>query len=439
MEFVPEDGDITIHYYWPSGSKLELQIYFKKGEHIKSALDRLFESEGITYAIFPDIMRIVSDIFLYERRNPLASLSSPGVFPKSGNDQENHHWKSYSQLFESASSLSSLLLREKELAKCLKDSSDKRTKLLIHEENRYAHELAGIGQDEHKEIDSVHKEAVDAIENEFLRTQASLKEEFWKYVEIAELSKNTPSDPILQLEIPNSKPFSHEITVSIGAQAKRKFILGVAESDDICDIPIIPIKNNSYFENPLSQESESASDIEESSTHISHPGNVYKRYISALVLPYSYQDSLIHIVPELIRCSEEKPELHFAPIRYQINNAESSSNGEQIIFTKHSNIKGIEGAFHIPENRITMVKDVIIYANLQGAKHLIIPIPEWTETEANKNPVELVKIIKTGMIESGGGDLEIVSFTIESDDDAMRNVLLKNIQEVFAESIIRVD
>jgi len=67
---VPEDQDVIVHYFWPSGAKLELQIYFKKGENAKHVLEILFESEGICPAILPDVMNILKDLFFYERRNP---------------------------------------------------------------------------------------------------------------------------------------------------------------------------------------------------------------------------------------------------------------------------------------------------------------------------------------------------------------------------------
>lgn len=350
MEYAPEDGDVTVNYFWPSGSKLELQIYFKSGEHIKTVLDRLFESEGISCAILPDILRIVGDIFLFENRNPLKKLHSPGAFPTSVKNQENLLWKSYSKLFENAKSLSSLLEKESELANSLKRSAEIRKNLLITEELRYASELAGLSSEDHQISEINHKRVVDAIEKEFLSTQGSVKQEFWRYVDSAEIIKNKPSSELSHIieNKPSKKPFINEITISLGAQSKRKFLLGISYAEDVCDIPIIPTHDNQSHENV---DSESLSDIQDSTIHLSHPENIYKRYITTLVLPYSYQDSHINIAPELIRSSEEIPELHFDSIRSQISNAEQQNN-DQIIFTKHSNIKGLEGVFHVPENKL---------------------------------------------------------------------------------------
>lgn len=85
-----------------------------------------------------------------------------------------------------------------------------------------------------------------------------------------------------------------------------------------------------------------------------------------------------------------------------------------------------------------MIKEVVTYGNYQGVRHMIFPIFEWVEDENTGNITNLIRFIKTGLIESNNGDLEIISFTIEESNKSLQK-LLKIIQDSFAESIIRID
>ena len=94
---VPENGDVIIHYYLPSGARIELQVYFSQGENPEQVLQRLFESENITYSILPEILIILNDLFQTYRRTHPTSLIRINNFT---NNHEQHPWKKFSFLFK---------------------------------------------------------------------------------------------------------------------------------------------------------------------------------------------------------------------------------------------------------------------------------------------------------------------------------------------------
>ena len=202
-----------------------------------------------------------------------------------------------------------------------------------------------------------------------------------------------------------------EITVSLGAQEKHKFILNVMVSDDICSVPELPTLETK--------------DNEE--LYLIHPENIYKRYITCIVLNYTVQRT-IEILPELIRKSEETPELHFDRIREQISNIKVGE--ENIIFTKHSNIEGVQGAFHISDH--LKIAQLINFSNFHGVKQLVFPVYEWEQITA----VNLIGIIRGALSQCPYGDLEIISFLVESNEDV--SDIVNGIKLAFAETIIAI-
>jgi len=373
---VPEDQDVIVHYFWPSGAKLELQIYFKKGENAKHVLEILFESEGICPAILPDVMNILKDLFFYERRNP----ELPSVLPECFQETPavKTPWIKYSKL------LSTQYLKDQEhnLQKALELSTQQRSQKLI----------------EHQTPQEISK-----IEEEFIQEQTQLKNQFWKKIQEA---PQTTLETVSFNQNLGPQIFK-QLKVSFGGQAKRKFRICVSETQDMCQVPLTqPQENQSY---------------------LTHPSNVYKTHISVLLLPF---DDSLNILPELIRKSEEKPELHFDPIRVQAQQF-TETDKQSICFTRHSNIQGIEGAFHLPVNKEALLKEVVLYANSNGVSQVFVPLAEWTET---KDLTEFTKLIKSSLIQVPPGDLSTVHFLLEETPEEFTEILYK----VFAEAIVKV-
>ena len=399
MNSVPDDGDVIIHYYLPSGARLELQIYFSRGENPKQVLQRLFESESVTCTILPDILRILFDLFqMYRRTHPI----HPCRILNLSSHQEDHPWKKYSMLFQSSESLKTLKGVELELLRNTRKSIEKRKQLLICEENRYVEATTG-GMDTSKE----HQEIMQEIEREFRTNQEKVKEEFWKYVSTSDLPKKIEAQSMNTINEDIS-----EVIVSLGAQEKHKFIIFIKISDDICIVPSLP-----------GIETKETEDL-----YLIHPENVYKRYITCLALSYQVEGT-VQILPELIRKSEETPELHFDQIREQISNVEKEE--ESIIFTRHSNIEGVQGAFHIPHH--SHIPHLIGYSNFHGVKQLVFPIYEWEQISA----VTLIGIVRSALSLCPYGDLEIITFLVETEEDVTD--ILNGIKLVFSETIISIN
>jgi hypothetical protein len=398
MNSVPENGDVIIHYYLPSGARLELQIYFSKGENPEKVLQRLFESESVTCAIIPDLLRMLFDLFQLHRRTHVTSIPKPISF---ANAKQDHIWKKYSLIFQNNESLRGLRCVELELSRNTRKSIDKRKTLLIEEEARYSDDVAnGIDSSQQHQI------ILDEIETEFLKTQQKVRQDFWKYVISAEVPKtvdlidDTPKNPNIK-----------EITISLGAQEKHKFVIYLQVSDDICCVPSLPIIETK--------------DPEE--IYLVHPQNVYKRYITCVVLAYTLQKT-VQILPELIRKSEETPEFHFDSVREQISKAKIDE--ESIFFTRHSNTEVVQGAFHLPDP--SKIPSIIKFSNLHGVKQLVFPIYHWEQI----SPVGLIGIIRSTLAVCPIGDLEFITFLLETNEDV--NDVLNGIKLVFAESIISI-
>lgn len=396
MNSVPDNGDVIIHYYLPSGALLELQIYFTRGENPEQVLQRLFESEMVTCAILPDILRVLFDLFhLYRRTHPLALSRIPNLSSRI----EDHPWKKYSLMFQNGESLKALKGVELELLKNNRKSIEKRKQLLICEESRYA-ETTGL------DTENEHKEIMESIEKEFVNNQLRVKENFWKYVSSADVPKKIDMQKVV-----TANEGICEVLVSLGAQEKHKFTIFIKVSDDICEVPHLPMSETK----------------ETDEVYLTHPENIYKRFITCLVLHYTMQET-IQILPELIRKGEECPDLHFDPIREQISKIQT--DGSKILFTRHSNIEGVQGAFHIPSHG--EITQLIGFSNFHGVKQLVFPVYEW-ETVST---VGLIGLIKAALVQCPYGDLEFLTFLVENNEDV--NDLLNAVKLVFAETIISI-
>lgn len=397
MNTVPESGDVIIHYYLPSGARLELQIYFTQDEHPEKVVQRLFESEGLTCTIIPDILRLLSDLFKqYRRAYP---LSIPQILSSTFSSSSNP-WKKYSALFQNAEAIKTLKGLELEIGRNIRKAYEKRTQLLLLEENRYA-ESNKTENDTSKE----HYEIVRKIEEDIHNAQKLGKEEFWKFVNSSEVPKKLE----YIIEKPESFP-EVSVQVALGAHNDRFFTIKIVSSDDVCNVPRILVGDGK----------------DPDDDYLAYPDNVYKRAITCLVLNCFCQEN-VELLPDLIRKSEESPELHFDCIRNQIPKV--VGDGE-IIFTRHSNIPSVQGAFHITE--VGQISSVVACANIYGVKQIVFPVYEWELVK----PVSLVSVVKAALFNCALGDLEIVSFLVENTEDIKD--ILNAVKLVFAESISNV-
>ncbi|OMJ74420.1 hypothetical protein SteCoe_26679 [Stentor coeruleus] len=397
MNTVPESGDVIIHYYLPSGARLELQIYFTQDEHPEQVVQRLFESEGLTCTIIPDILRLLSDLFKqYRRVYPLSIPQTPiNSFLLSSNP-----WKKYSVLFQNPDSIKTLKGLALEIGRSIRKAYEKKTQLLLLEENRYS-ESNKTGNDTSKE----HYEIIQKIEEDIHNAEKLGKEEFWKFVNSAEVPKKH------EYFIEKQETFPEvSVQVALGSHNDRVFTIKIVSSDDVCNVPRILVADGKDLDDD----------------YLGHPDNVYKRAITCLVLYCTCQEN-VELLPDLIRKSEESPELHFDSIRNQIPLV--IGEGE-IVFTRHSNIPSVQGAFHITE--VGQISSVVNCANIYGVKQIVFPVYEWELVK----PVSLVSVVKAALFNCTLGDLEIVSFLVENTEDIKD--ILNAVKLVFSESISSV-
>lgn len=464
----PEDGDIILHYYLPSGALLELQVYFKKGELADRVLQRAINCEGLPGSILPDLLSMLGELFLYERRFPVVRQVLPEVREDENVVRCDNDWQGYSRLFETPRLVNEIKQKEQLLADISKLSVENRIEQLENQDQKYNSELQMVlsGNPEPEALTQIelrHLSSKQKIDSEFTSIQQQLKVDFWDFIS----SQVSPilfplNDPQgLQNQVqpaqPQMKtyPFYQEIEIKIGSIEKRTFVIAIALTSDLCDVPRSAVKISNTKRCMSIDKGASASDRassvsdsnEDSVLQILHPDNVYRKTISCLVLPYLYIDNTIEITPDLIRICEQTPELHFPSIRDQLLQSEAESKPPSpLIFTRHSNLP-IEGAFHILNSNLVSVKELIPYANVHGVQQLIFPYAEWceskdsgSESEGEEAKVEggkLIKTIKAGLWECLNGDLEEICVLLDSADYDLSESreIVKEIGGCFAETI----
>ena len=120
------------------------------------------------------------------------------------------------------------------------------------------------------------------------------------------------------------------------------------------------------------------SDTEEAVLQYVHPENLYRKNITALIVPCHMQNGAIQIAPEIIRKAESSPEFHFEKIRNQIqelNKLEHLSG--DILVTRHSNLEASEIVMHVLGGDISDLKKALRLCNRNGVNQAVIPINEW--------------------------------------------------------------
>lgn len=399
----PEDGDITLHIFLPSSSILELQVYFRKGEDARRVLQKQLESEGLPLSILPEMLEVLEDIFLYQRRNPLTTTSIPYNTARQTDLLLTHDWKNYIKLRSEPELCFKLDNKEDELNILFRAFLHRRQELL---------ENIRDGEDY-----KVHQ-----IEKEFIKSQEELKTDYWSYVNMLEKPKHAS---ILGRDIPEeirTYAYIRELDVSIGAVSRRQFKVIVSITEDMCDIPHGIIKYK-----------KSQNDLE-SVINIKNAGNIYSKDISVLALPCTVSHGKLQIAPELIRYSEEKAELHFESIREQISLIENSrTDSDAIFFSRHSNISGIHGAVHILEADLSKLKEAFMHLNTLGVSELIIPLAEWQEFSINQS--NLIRTLKSSLSELPSGDVKTVQILLDC-STSQADSFLNELKSKFAENII---
>lgn len=401
---VPESGSTTLHLYLPSGALLELQVYLNAGEDAKAVLSQLMDSEGLPASLLPDALSVLRDIFEIERALPVSPLKA--IPARDSADARDEGWREYSRLFESPSLVAELKLAERDLQSRHQRAEEIYYATIEAEEQTAARLSEGSYSDtELQGMVMAHAEKLQEVAKDFERAKLQIKEDYWTYVSALKTSDRKPEEV-------KAKTFESfkEFEVSIGAQVRRNVSFGLVKSEDPCDIPYINVPEPNKQRKPTSSQ-------------LTHPENIYKKAISCLVVPCYFDSRGLQTMTELLRCCECSAEFHFPTIREQLTLA-SKSQTSTFYFTRHSNLQGIEGVFHVPSP--SLLKAAVQFADQHSVLRVCFPIEEWEDKQLS--PEALMRAVKAALYERQSGSIRSVLFTT---DGAATAKLYSQLQAVF--------
>ena len=394
----PCDSDVLVHCFLPSGSRLELQMYFKAGEDARAVVSRELAIAGLAQAHLQQITPALRDIFLGNRREK-AYPERVGKRAKQGNAQEQGRWRDYVKIFASQAGLSNLRAMQSE-AKTL-------SLQLAQEKEAFFHQFQAdqvLSYDE--------RLAHDKAEASFAARETAVKESFWIGIE---KDQPTSSSSPASLAIP-SHEFQQTLTIYIGILKKRHIKLTIV------------LRNDMFLE-----ELESEAVASEYKC-LEHSENVYAAEMTALCVPLSEQEGNCSVLPELIRKCEESPELHFPTIRKQIEAFATLNKDNLIGFTRHSNIGRARGVFHLV--RIEAFRLLLPYCDSNYINCLILPVCEWLgDSETQEITANLLSLLKQALVDCSEGDLKTVVLVLDTDVEDCK-ALVHTVEMLFAEELL---
>lgn len=413
---VPESGSVSLHLYLPSGALLELQVYFKAGEDAKAVLSQLMDAEGLPASMLPDALSILQDIFQLERERPISPIKLQRA--KSASESTDDSWRDYSRLFESPSLVAEVKAAEKELQGRQQQAEEAYYATLEAEEHTADRLSEGSFSDSDLQaMVMAHADKLQQVAKDFERAKLQIKEDYWGIVRSLKSSERQPEEVKAK-----AFSFSQEFEVSIGAQVRRKVTFGLIGSDDPCEVPPLSFR----------AQGETGKARKTASSQLMHPDNVYKRLISCMIVPCVHDSRGIQTMTELVRRCEGSAEFHFPTIREQLAQT-SKAQGDTFFFTRHSNLHGTDGVFHIPSSPqdtppsspsspkdnvrpSSLLKAAIQFADQHSVIRVCFPIEEWQEKHLS--PEALMRVVKAALYERQSGSIRSVLFTTEGQGEA---------------------
>jgi len=372
----PCDSDVLVHCFLPSGSRLELQMYFKAGEDARAVVSRELAIAGLAQAHLQQITPALRDIFLGNRREK-AYPERVGKRAKRGNAQEQGRWRDYVSL---------QLAQDKE-AFYQQFQADQ----VISYDDRLVHDKA---------------EAV------FSTRETAINESFWIGIE---KDQSSSSSFPASIAIPSNE-FEQNLTIYIGILKKRHIKLTIL------------LRNDMFLEQLQSDA------VASEYRCLEHSENVYTAEMTALCVPLSVQEGNCSVLPELIRKCEESPELHFPPIRKQIEAFAALNKDNMIGFTRHSNIGQAKGVFHLVH--FEAFRLLLPYCDRNYINCLILPLCEWLgDSEAQEITANLLSLLKQALVDCSEGDLKTVVLVLDTDVEDCK-ALVNTIGALFAEELL---
>ena len=166
----PTSGDVLVHCCLPSGSRLELQMYFQQGEDARHVVTRELAKENLAQAHLPQILSALKDIFLtIRRKKPLPdTISKPNLPSHPPTDPKS---VSFTRLFTSQTRINHL--------RVLKNEAKTLYSQLMTDKEAFNQQFQSEDIRTYEE-----KVAIDRAEMEFSEREKAIKESFWLGIEM---------------------------------------------------------------------------------------------------------------------------------------------------------------------------------------------------------------------------------------------------------------
>jgi hypothetical protein len=373
-------------------------MYFKAGEDARAVVSRELAIAGLAQAHLQQITPALRDIFLGNRREK-AYPERVGKRAKRGNAQEQGRWRDYVKIFASQAGLINL--------RALQSEAQTLSLQLAQEKEAFYQQFQAdqvISYDDRL----VH----DKAEASFSTRETAINESFWIGIE-----KDQPSSSSFpaSIAIPSNE-FEQNLTIYIGILKKRHIKLTIL------------LRNDMFLEQLQSDA------VASEYRCLEHSENVYTAEMTALCVPLSVQEGNCSVLPELIRKCEESPELHFPPIRKQIEAFATLNKENMIGFTRHSNIGQARGVFHLVH--FEAFRLLLPYCDRNYINCLILPICEWLgDSEAQEITANLLSLLKQALVDCSEGDLKTVVLVLDTDVEDCK-ALVNTIGALFAEELL---
>lgn len=371
-------------------------MYFKAGEDARAVVSRELAIAGLAQAHLQQITPALRDVFLQSRREQ-AYPERVGKRAKQGNVQEQGKWRDYVKIFASQAGLSNLRALQTE-AKTLSFQ-------LTQEKEAFYQQFPSD-----QVISYDDRLAHDKAEASFAARETAINESFWIGIEKDQSkSTNFPTSTTLPIS-----EFQQTLTIYIGILKKRHISLKVVLRDD------------------MFIEEVQAEAVDSEYKCLGHRESVYTAEMTALCVPL--QEGNCSVLPELIRKCEESPELHFPPIRKQIEAFPPLNKDNLIYFTRHSNIGEARGVFHMVN--IEALRTLLPYCDRNYVNCLILPICEWLgDSEIQGICTNLLSLLKQALVDCSEGDLKRVVLVLDTDVEDCK-ALVNSIEVLFAEELL---
>ena len=392
----PCDGDVLVHCFLPSGSRLELQMYFKAGEDARTVVSRELAIAGLAQAHLPQIITALKDVFLGNRREK-ACAERVGRRVKCGSREKQGRWRVYSQQFASHAGLNNL--------RALYSEAHTLSLQLAKEREALVQQFPPDQVASYEERLTQEK-----AETALAAREAALIESFWIGVE-----KDQPNSSVFPPAACISKAeFEQTLTISLGTLRKRQVKVTVLLREDM-------------FLEQLRSDA-----VASEYACLQHSENVYTTEMTAICVPVSVQDGCLSALPELIRKCEETPELHFPPIRQQMTSTSPPSTSNSLVFTRHSNLGQARGVFHL--QHYTAFRLLLPYCDRNYVACLVVPVCEWT-AEDPQITANLLNLLKSALMDCGEGDLRTVVLVLDTEVEDCK-AMIGTLEALFAEELL---